>query len=165
MSAENRRNVKFLYTEYDSEELVTNLVRLMKPRLGLLKGNPLGVSTRIITPSMEGTGAVDAGTTAFVLLLSPGLEYTLNGTHGVGSFMDELEDAGAPVLPVVLEPLTGNGRGHWSYAGRAVFRGPDATSSSDSFAEAAESRHSAGLFANALAQAIGHRLSGQGGYR
>ena len=79
--------------------------------------------------------------------------------------MDELEDAGAPVLPVVLEPLTGNDRGHWSYAGRAVFRGPDAMPSSGSFAEAAESRRTAGLFANGLAQAIGHRLSGQGVYR
>lgn len=167
MSTENEKKiVEFLYSEHDSKELVTNLVRLMKPRLGLLKGNPLGVSSGIITPTtMEDTGAaVDAGTAAFALLLSPGLEYALGGEKGVGSFMDELEVAGAPVLPVVLEPLTGNGRGHWSYAGRSVFWGPSALSC-DSFAEASESRHSAGLFANALAQAIGHRLSGQGGYR
>lgn len=165
MSTENRKNnVEFLHSEHESEELAKMLVGLMRPRLGILKDTPLRVSTRIIMPNMEGTGAVDAAAAVVVLLLSPGLEYALGGEKGVGSFMDELEGAGAPVLPVVLEPLTSNSRGHWSYAGRAVFRGPAALSC-DSFAEAAESRHSVGLFANGLAQAIGHRLSGQGGYR
>ena len=164
MSTENEKNnVEFLYTEYDSKELVGELVRLMRPRLGILKGNPLGVSKRAITPNtVEDAGAVDATAAAVVLLLSPGLEYALGGTHGVGSFMDELEDAGAPVFPVVLEPLAGNG--HWAYAGRSVFRGP-AAMPCDSFAGAAEARHTAGLFANGLAQAIGHRMGGRGGYR
>lgn len=165
MSTENRRNVEFLYTD-DSEELVTNLVRLMKPRLGILKGNPLNVSVGVVTPNtVENTGVVDSGTVAFAILLSPSMEYALGGEKGVGSFMDELEGAGAPVLPVVLEPLPGNGRGHWSYAGRAVFRGPDSPSSCGSFAEAADGHRTAGLFANGLAKAIGHRLSCQGGYR
>lgn len=169
MSTENeKRSVRFLYSEYDSEEIVANLVRLMRPRLGILKNNPLGVSTSVVTPStVEDTGAVvDEGTDAVVLLLSPGLEYALGGRKAVGALMDALADAGAPVIPVVLEPLAGdNGRGHWSYAGRRVFRGPDSLSSfCGSFVEVAEGGY-AHLFATCLAQAIGHRLSGQGGYR
>lgn len=163
MSTENGQGiVEFLYTEYDSEELVGELVRLMRPRLGILKGNPLGVATRIITPGVEDTGAVGDGTAAVVLLLSPGMEYALGGEKKAGALMDRLENAGAPVFPVVLEPLPGNG--HWAYAGRAMFRGPAAVPC-DSFAEAAESHRTAGLFANGLAQAIGHRMGGRVGYR
>ena len=165
MSTENEKKiVEFLYSEHESEELVTELVRLMRPRLGILKGNPLGVSKRAITPTaMENTGAaVDSTAAAVALLLSPGLEYALGGEKKAGEFMDRLENAGASVFPVVLEPLADNG--HWAYAGRAVFRGPAAVPC-DSFAGAAEDRHTAGLFANGLAQAIGHRMGGRVGYR
>ena len=80
MSTENEKKiVEFLYSEHDGG-LAMTLVGLMRPRLGILKGNPLGVSKRVIkTNTAEEAGAVDTTAAAVMLLLSPGMEYTLNG--------------------------------------------------------------------------------------